>query len=348
MSKSARRPAAGRKPVLLFLLRCVVYWAAALGLVSRFSAIENAGISLTIVTLQGMYRMFGQSLERVGNSIATSRTSVEIVADCSPHMPFLIFAAVILAFPSTWRQRLLGLAFGALVIHLFNVVRIVTLLWVLTWRSSWFEFVHVYLWQTGTILIVFVTFALWIRRCRSGPARHDGGSRRGRPMKFLLWLALWSVVAFVPAWFLLTPWQHALASIAGRLVAPPGAEIEFTDLQVYYPLDIGVFVALCLASTWAPRERRLRVDRDRRRGAGGDRAAVAGDRDEGDARRDDAAGRHRGRGGGGAALRGGRDPRRRPGRVGRGVGGAARPRAPVAGGAHVARHVTTWTIVEET
>ena len=163
MSKSARRPAAGRKPVLLFLLRCVVYWAAALGLVSRFSAIENAGISLTIVTLQGMYRMFGQSLERVGNSIATSRTSVEIVADCSPHMPFLIFAAVILAFPSTWRQRLLGLAFGALVIHLFNVVRIVTLLWVLTWRSSWFEFVHVYLWQTGTILIVFVTFALWIR-----------------------------------------------------------------------------------------------------------------------------------------------------------------------------------------
>jgi hypothetical protein len=77
-------------------------------------------------------------------------------------------------------------------------------------------------------------------------------------MKFLLWLALWSVVAFVPAWFLLTPWQHALASIAGRLVAPPGAEIEFTDLQVYYPLDIGVFVALCLASTWAPRERRLK------------------------------------------------------------------------------------------
>jgi exosortase/archaeosortase family protein len=78
-------------------------------------------------------------------------------------MPFLIFAGVVLAFPSTWRQRLVGLLFGALVIHAFNTLRIITLIWVLAWKSSWFQFAHVYLWQTGTILIVFLTFALWIR-----------------------------------------------------------------------------------------------------------------------------------------------------------------------------------------
>jgi exosortase/archaeosortase family protein len=76
-------------------------------------------------------------------------------------MPFLIFAGVILAFPATWRQRAIGLLLGAATIHAFNTIRIMTLVWVLAWRRPWFDFIHVYLWQTGTILMVFATFALW-------------------------------------------------------------------------------------------------------------------------------------------------------------------------------------------
>ena len=48
-------------------------------------------------------------------------------------------------------------------IHLFNTLRIITLIWILRFRQSWFEFAHVYLWQTGTVLMVFATFALWMR-----------------------------------------------------------------------------------------------------------------------------------------------------------------------------------------
>ena len=109
------------------------------------------------------FAITGQHVTRVGSSLYAGGEGVSIVSDCSPHAPFLIFAAVVLAFPSTWRQRLLGLAVGAVGIHVFNTVRIIVLMQILIWRPAWFEFAHVYLWQTGTVLMLFVTFALWLR-----------------------------------------------------------------------------------------------------------------------------------------------------------------------------------------
>ena len=164
MKKPAKRSApSSRRLVVAFLLRCLVYWGLTLWLVSRFTVIEETGINLTVGTLQLAFGAIGQKVVRAGSALSTGGSSVEIVSDCSPHMPFLIFAGVILAFPSTWRQRLIGLVFGAVIIHLFNTLRIMALIWILSWHRSWFDFAHVYLWQTGTILIVFATFALWIR-----------------------------------------------------------------------------------------------------------------------------------------------------------------------------------------
>lgn len=77
-------------------------------------------------------------------------------------------------------------------------------------------------------------------------------------MKFLLWFAGWATLAFIAIWFIADPWQNGLAALAGRIVAPPGSEIEFMQLQLFYPFDIGIYIGLCMASTWAPLANRLR------------------------------------------------------------------------------------------
>ena len=161
--KTPRRLGSSHKSVLLFLVRCFAYWGLALWGVGRFKQIEEWGTGLTLATLQIAFRAVGQQVHRVGSTLSVGGANVEIVSDCSPHMPFLIFGAVILAFPSSWRRRLLGLVLGAVAIHLFNTLRIITLIWILRFEHSWFEFAHVYLWQTGTVLMVFATFALWMR-----------------------------------------------------------------------------------------------------------------------------------------------------------------------------------------
>ncbi|HUK64568.1 MAG TPA: hypothetical protein VLV15_14595 [Dongiaceae bacterium] len=164
MSRPSARPATtARGAVLGFLLRCLLYWGLALALVSRVPAVEQAGVSVTLRTLQLLLGVFRMPVQRMGSALFVAGTSVQIVSDCSPHMPYLIYAAVVIAFPASWRQRLIGLIGGAIVIHAFNTARILALIAILATKREWFEFAHVYLWQTGTVVAVFATFALWLR-----------------------------------------------------------------------------------------------------------------------------------------------------------------------------------------
>ncbi len=163
------RAADSRRPVLGFLARCLGYWAVALLVLGRVPQVETAGIAVTVVTVARLFGLMGRHIVRQGNSLFVDGRGVSVVGDCSPHVAFLIYAAVVLAFPSNWRQRGLGLLFGAVVIMIFNTARIALLIQTLIWRPDWFEFAHVYLWQTGTVFVLFATFALWLRWV--GPAR---------------------------------------------------------------------------------------------------------------------------------------------------------------------------------
>ncbi len=161
--RSARIASSARRSVLVFLLRCAAYWAAALALVSRLPQIEAAGIELTLKTLQGVLWLARVPVIRSGDALYVAHVSVDIVSDCSPHMAYFIYAAVVLAFPAAWRARALGLLAGAAVIHLFNTIRILALIAILALKREWFDFAHIYLWQTGTVVVVFATFAMWLR-----------------------------------------------------------------------------------------------------------------------------------------------------------------------------------------
>lgn len=163
MSRTRKQAEHQNGPIIRFLALCVVYWSVALAILSRLPAIERFGIDVTVWTIAKAFALMGQKVQRIGDAIYAGGQGVNIVADCSPHVPYLIFAAVVLAFPSSWRQRVLGLLFGAVVIHVFNTVRIVALIQILMWKAAWFEFTHVYLWQTGTVLVLFATFALWLK-----------------------------------------------------------------------------------------------------------------------------------------------------------------------------------------
>ncbi len=68
---------------------------------------------------------------------------------------------------------------------------------------------------------------------------------------FLVRFAAWATLATVLAWTVQAPWERTIASIAARIAAPSGSEIEVVDLEVFYPYDLAVFTALCLASAWA-------------------------------------------------------------------------------------------------
>jgi len=63
----------------------------------------------------------------------------------------------------------------------------------------------------------------------------------------------------VAAWFVAAPWQRLIADLAGRAAVPAGSHVEWVDLQTFFPFDLSIFVALCLASTWVSWRARLRT-----------------------------------------------------------------------------------------
>ena len=78
-------------------------------------------------------------------------------------------------------------------------------------------------------------------------------------MKALLRLAGWATLMFVLAWGIAHPYQRIIGDLAGRIAAPAGTQIEWVDLEVFFPYDMSVFVALCLASNWVNWRTRFRT-----------------------------------------------------------------------------------------
>lgn len=150
-------------PAGRFLLRYPIFTA----LVFVLPGLWPSGVSwLVHATVQSLAlaRIVVPTMVQATNvGFAIGRTSIAIVPDCTPLSPTLLLVGGILAFPAHWKSKALGIAVGAIVVWAYNMVRIYLLMAVLRYAPAEFDLVHVYLWQTATLLLVVGCFLLWIR-----------------------------------------------------------------------------------------------------------------------------------------------------------------------------------------
>ncbi len=88
--------------------------------------------------------------------------AVRIIGECTGLFEMAIYAACVLAFPTSWRKRSLGLLFGIPAIYAFNILRILCLLLVGRYANSSFDFFHLYFWQGTLILMITSVWMLWV------------------------------------------------------------------------------------------------------------------------------------------------------------------------------------------
>ena len=140
-------------------------------MLSFVPAIDRWAVRHTISSLLFVTHLFRVASMEAGAVITIAGVPIEIVPDCTPLMPTMALWIAIAAFPAPWRSRLAGLFAGALLLWLYNVTRILALVPVLSYRPEIFEFIHVYLWQTLTLLVVFALFLLWLKLQQPRTAR---------------------------------------------------------------------------------------------------------------------------------------------------------------------------------
>lgn len=123
--------------------------------------------SAVIAAIAGIVvRMLTHDAHTTGTVIAARCFAVDIHNGCNGLEAVLFAVAAIIAFPATIRQRAIGLAGAALSIELANVIRVVTLFWAGCYRRSWFDTLHLAIWQTAIFALTVGYFVLWTRYSR--------------------------------------------------------------------------------------------------------------------------------------------------------------------------------------
>jgi len=108
--------------------------------------------------------LLGQEVRMEGTVIRSDRFAVNIRNGCNAVETLLIFGAAVLAFPASWRARLLGLAAGAALIQLVNLVRVVALFLTGAYLPRFFDASHTVVWQTLVVLCGVLLWVLWADR----------------------------------------------------------------------------------------------------------------------------------------------------------------------------------------
>jgi exosortase/archaeosortase family protein len=87
-----------------------------------------------------------------------------IIPECGAMEIFAIFLAAVLAFPSTWQKRLIGIVAGLPLMYAVNIFRLACLAFIgaYTGGGKWFDFAHHFVWQGIYIIFVVAVWLGWI------------------------------------------------------------------------------------------------------------------------------------------------------------------------------------------
>ena len=110
-------------------------------------------------------RLFDANVLSYGNVLQDMRSGsgIAIEAGCNGVEACIMLAAAVFAYPAGLRARMMGLLVGSVAIQLLNLVRIVSLFYLVQWSVPAFEFAHLYLWQALIMLDVVVVWLVWLR-----------------------------------------------------------------------------------------------------------------------------------------------------------------------------------------
>ena len=108
------------------------------------------------------FSIFTDQVTNVHKVVAYKGFAVHIIEECTGVYEVMIFAAAVLAFPTQWSKKWVGLGLGIPILYSFNVIRIGVLMVVGKHWPEYFDFMHLYFWQATLILMITSVWLLWI------------------------------------------------------------------------------------------------------------------------------------------------------------------------------------------
>jgi exosortase H (IPTLxxWG-CTERM-specific) len=109
-----------------------------------------------------LINLAGERTTTNGIRIQGPTFAVAVRRGCDPLEPIVLLGSAIIAFPASWKRRVLGIAVGGSLLFLINILRITSLYWLGKGKSHLFETVHLELWPALFILLSLILWVLWL------------------------------------------------------------------------------------------------------------------------------------------------------------------------------------------
>ena len=164
---------ANQKALRFLLLFCVIFGVlyflfgvapgVRFGIIKPYTRLLARGVVAVI-------NLFGAGAWADGTIVSSERFSMNIAMGCDGVEASSLLAAGVLAFPTSWRAKLIGLAAGMPLIHVINLLRLVGLYYAGLYLPSVVEGIHVYVAQTIVILLSMAILVLWLERVATNRA----------------------------------------------------------------------------------------------------------------------------------------------------------------------------------
>ncbi len=101
-----------------------------------------------------------------GSIINLPSISLDIKFGCNGLEAVMIYSVAVVAFPSTWKKKLIGVTAGFIVIQVVNILRIASLAYSGIHFRSLFEIIHIYIAQGMMIAVSLGIFFLYLHYAR--------------------------------------------------------------------------------------------------------------------------------------------------------------------------------------
>src|SRR5581483_3240544 len=158
---------ANRKPLRFLALFGLIFATCYLlfGVIPRVQlGVINPYTQFLAEAVTTIINLFGASAIANGALVYSPRYMMDIAMGCDGIEASCLYLAGVMAFPTSWRARLIGLAFGVPLIQFINLARLVALYYVGMYFPSIANQIHDYIAQTIVILLSTAILIFWLER----------------------------------------------------------------------------------------------------------------------------------------------------------------------------------------
>ncbi|MGH8003348.1 MAG: exosortase H [Limisphaerales bacterium] len=167
MPEGKQSPKPGRfalfKAFLIFFFSLVFFfWVLNNDWVFRHIIAPYTGWVAFVAT--GILKLFGQAATQAGQMVTVGNTSLSIATGCNGVEALALYFSAVLAFPTDWKRKAVGLLIGLIGIFLINQIRVIGLFLVAMIKPEILPEAHNYAGQTFVIILGMACWWFWAER----------------------------------------------------------------------------------------------------------------------------------------------------------------------------------------